>query len=150
MENHLSQGKPSVYGLTLFSINLLSSKISVLFEPMSDRRFVENRVKPYQMVFLQINDFPIWVIKQISVEEKHKYTHQNIEDNDSNVINTETANKRHLLVLSYQGEQGSRLVKSLKRSIAKLLPEATQLEFGFTGSKLSTHLRIKDKTELNI
>ena len=50
-------------------------------------------------------------------------------------------------MLPYQGEQGSRLVKSLKRSITKLLPEATQLEFGFTSRKLSTHFQIKDKTE---
>ena len=34
MENHLSQEKSSVYGLTLFSINLLSSKLCVLFKPM--------------------------------------------------------------------------------------------------------------------
>ena len=51
-------------------------------------------------------------------------------------------------MLPYQGEQGSRLVKSLKPSITKLLPQATQLEFEFTGSKLSsTHFQIKDKTE---
>ena len=50
-------------------------------------------------------------------------------------------------MLPYQGEQGSRLVKSLKRSITKLLPKATQLEFGFTSGKLSTHFQIKDKTE---
>ena len=49
-------------------------------------------------------------------------------------------------MLPDQGEEGSRLVKSLKGSIAKLLPETTQLEFGFTGSKLSTHFQIKDKT----
>ena len=51
-------------------------------------------------------------------------------------------------MLPDQGEQGSCLVKSLKRSITKLLPKATQLEFGFTGSKLSTHFQIKDKTEV--
>ena len=51
-------------------------------------------------------------------------------------------------MLPYQGEQGSRLVKSLKRSITKLLPKATQLEFEVTGSELSsTHFQIKDKTE---
>ena len=49
-------------------------------------------------------------------------------------------------MLPYQGEQGSRLVKTLKRSITKLLPKTTQLEFGFTGSKRSTHFQIKDKT----
>ena len=49
-------------------------------------------------------------------------------------------------MLPYKGELGSHLVKSLKRSIAKLLPETTQLEFRFTGSKRSTHFQIKDKT----
>ena len=43
-------------------------------------------------------------------------------------------------------EQESRLVKSLKWSITKLLPETTQLEFGFNGSKLTTHFQIKYKT----
>ena len=100
-----------------------------------------------QKVFLEINDFPLWVIKQIFAEEEQKCKHQNIEDKDSNVINIESRNKRYLLVLPYQGEQGSRLFISLKRSITKLLPEATQLELGFTGSKLSTHFQIKHKTE---
>ena len=67
-----------------------------------------------QKVFLEINDFPLWVIKQIFAEEEQKYKHQNIENNDSNVINTENGNKCHLLVLPYQDEQGPRLVKSLK------------------------------------
>ena len=67
-----------------------------------------------------------------------------IEDIDSNVINTESGNNHHLLVLPYQEEQGSRLVKFLKQSITKLLPETTELEFGFTSSKLSTHFQIKD------
>ena len=78
------------------------------------------------------------------MDQKNKQ--QNNEDNDSSVINTESGNKRHLLVLPDQGEERSRLVKSLKGSIAKLLPETTQLEFGFTGSKLSTHFQIKDRT----
>ena len=100
-----------------------------------------------QKVFLEINDFPLWVIKHIFAEEEQKYKHQNIEDKDSNVINIESGNKCQLLVLPHQGEQGSRLVKSLKRSITKLLTEETKLEFGFTGSKLSTHFQIKDKME---
>ena len=111
-----------------------------------DRRFIEN-LNHIQKVFFEINNFPPWVIKQIFAEAEQKYKHQNIEDKDSNVINIKSGNKRHLLVLPYQDEQGSRLVKSLKRSITKLLSKATQLEFGFTGSKLSTHFQIKDKAE---
>ena len=40
------------------------------------------------------------------MDQKNKQ--QNNEDNDSSVINTESGNKRHLLVLPYQCEQGSR------------------------------------------
>ena len=84
----------------------------------------------------------------IFTEEEQKYKYQNIKDKYSNVINIESGNKRHVLVLPYQGEQGSRFVKYLKRSIKKLLPKETQLEFGFTDSKLSTHFQIKDQVEL--
>ena len=81
------------------------------------------------------------------MEQKNKY--QNIEGNGSSVINTESGNKRHFLVLPYQGEQESRLVKSLERNISKLLPETTQLEFGFgfIGNKLSMHFQKKNKTK---
>ena len=49
-------------------------------------------------------------------------------------------------MLPYQGKHGSRLVKSLTRSITKFLPKTTQLEFEFTSSKLSTHFQVKYKT----
>ena len=48
-------------------------------------------------------------------------------------------------MLPYQGEQGSRLMKSFKRSISKLLPDTTQLEFEFTGNKLSMHFQKTEK-----
>lgn len=51
-------------------------------------------------------------------------------------------------MLPYQGEQGPHLVKSFKRSTTKLLPKTTQLEFGFTGSNLSTHFQIKEKSKV--
>ena len=60
-----------------------------------------------QKVFLEINDFPLWVIKQIIAEEDEKNKQQDIQDNDSSIINTESGDKHHLLLLPYQGEQGS-------------------------------------------
>ena len=78
-----------------------------------------------QKVFLEINDFPLWVIKQIIAEGDEKNKQQDIQDNDSSIINTESGDKCHLLLLPYQGEQGSHWVKSLKRSITKLLPKTT-------------------------
>ena len=91
-----------------------------------------------QKVFFEINDFPLWVMKQIFAEVYQKNKQQNVEENDISIINTESGNKRHLLVLPYQGEQGSRLV-------TKLLPETTQVEFRFTDSKHIKHFQIKEK-----
>ena len=82
--------------------------------------------------------------------EEQKSKHQSIEGNGSSVTNMKSGSKCHLLVLPSQGKQGFHLVKFLKQSITKLLPKTTQLELGFTGSKLSTHFQIKDKTKVNI
>ena len=74
--------------------------------------FLKIELHHIQKVFLERNDFPLWVIKQIFAEEEQKSKHQNIQGNY--VTNTERENKRHLLVLPYQGEQGSQSVKSLR------------------------------------
>ena len=113
----------------------------------STEDLLKTELNHIQKVSHEINDFPLWVIKQLFAEVEQKNKYQNIEGNGSSVINTESGNKRHFLVLPYQGEQESRLVKSLERNISKLLPETTQLGFGFTGNKLSTHFQIKTKTK---
>ena len=112
----------------------------------STEDLLKTELNHIQKVFSEINDFPLWVIKQIFAEEDKKNKQQNIQEYDSSVINTESGNKRYLLLLPDQGEQGSRLVKYLKQSITRLLSRTTQLEFGFISSKLSTHFQIKDKT----
>ena len=91
----------------------------------STEDLLKTELNHIQKVFLEINEFPLWVMKQIFAEQDQKNKQKNIQDNDSSVINTESGNKRHLLVLPYQGEQGPPLVKSLKQSITKLLPEIT-------------------------
>ena len=100
----------------------------------STENLLKTELNQIQKFFLEINDFPLWVIKQIFAEEDQKNKQQNIEDNDSSAIDTDSENKRHLLVLPYQGKQESRIVESLNQSIAKLLPETTQLDFRFTGN----------------
>ena len=63
-----------------------------------------------QKVCLEINDFPLWVIKQMFAEEEQKSEHQIIKYKDSSIIKTERGKKRHLKVLPYEGEQESLLV----------------------------------------
>ena len=68
----------------------------------STEKLLKTELNHIQKVFLQINDFPLWIIKQIFVEEDQKNNQQNIGDNDISVINIDC----QLLVLPYQGEQG--------------------------------------------
>ena len=65
-----------------------------------------------QKLFLEINDFPLWNIKQVFAGEQQKNKYHNIEDSDSSVRNTESGNKCPLLVLPYQGVQVSSLAES--------------------------------------
>ena len=51
----------------------------------------------------------------------------------------------HLMLL-YQEDKGSNLVKSMKRYVSKLLSEYTKLEITIIGKKLNSCFSIKDKT----
>ena len=50
---------------------------------------LKTEINHIQKVFLEMNDFPLWVIKQIFAEKYQKNKQQNMEDNDRSVINTE-------------------------------------------------------------
>ena len=101
---------------TFFKIFGSKSTFSLL-----NRRFIENWVTAYTESF----SWGKWLstlsykTNQIFAEEVQKSKHQNIQGNDNNVTNTECGNRRHLLVLPYHGQQGSRLVKSLKQKYYK-------------------------------
>ena len=94
----------------------LKSLVQRAHSVCSTEDLLKTQLNHIQKVLLEINDFPLQVIKQIFPEEEQKNKHQNTEDNGSSVINTESGNKGHLLVLPCQGEQGSRSAKSLKPS----------------------------------
>ena len=66
----------------------------------STEDLLKTELNHIQKVFLEINDFPLWVIKQIFAEEDQQNKQQNIQDNGSSVINTESGNKCHSLMLN--------------------------------------------------
>ena len=61
----------------------------------------------------------------------------------------ERKDKSHLLLLSYQGEKGFHLTKSLKRTLRRILPSTVKANIGFTGKKLRTCSQIKDQTKFD-
>ena len=90
-------------------------------------------------VFHHINNYPLWVINKV-IDDAEKIPSANENDSSSN-------DKAHRLMLPYQGDKGSNLLKSMKRYVSKLLPEHTKLEITFTGKKLNSCFSIKDKTK---
>ena len=90
-------------------------------------------------VFHHINNYPLWVINKV-IDDAEKIPLANENDSSNN-------EKIHCLMLPYQGDKGSNLLKSMKRYVSKLLPEHTKLEITFTGKKLNSCFSIKDKTK---
>ena len=63
---------------------------------------------------------------------------------DDNTPVEETKQKRHLLLLPYQGDRGNALVKSLQKRLHNPLPNYINRQATYTGKKLSTCFNIKD------
>ena len=58
-----------------------------------------------------------------------------------------TSIKNHLLVLPYQGEKGINIVNSMKRYVSKILPENVKVQTAWTGKRLSSCFKTKDRTK---
>ena len=54
--------------------------------------------------------------------------------------------KNHLLVLQYEGEKGIHIVNSIERYVNKILPENVKIQIAFTGKRLSSSFKTKNKT----
>ena len=55
--------------------------------------------------------------------------------------------KNYLLLLPYQGEKGMHIVNSMKRYVNKILPENVKVQTAFTGKRLSSYFKTKDRTK---
>ena len=90
-------------------------------------------------VFHHINNYPLWVINKV-IDDAEKIPSANENDSSNN-------EKIHGLMLPYQGDKGSNLLKSMKRYVSQLLPEHTKLEITFKGKKLNSCFSIKHETK---
>ena len=56
--------------------------------------------------------------------------------------------KKHLLMMPYQGEKGEQVIKSVRKTLKRLLPSNIKVQISFTGNnKLSSCFSIKGKTK---
>ena len=57
-----------------------------------------------------------------------------------------TAEKKHMLVLPYQGKKEDFIIKSMKTKFRNLLLQCIVPKVVFTGSKRSSKFQVKDRT----
>ena len=109
----------------------------------STEELVNEESKHLEKVFLEKNHFPKWVIRNVMNEVNIR----NPISIDNNTPVEKIEQKRHLLILPYQGDRGNTLVKSLQKRLHNLLPNHINTQVTYTGKKLSTCFNIKDQTK---
>ena len=62
-------------------------------------------------------------------------------------ITADATGKHHFLLLPCKGEKREHLIKSMKKSISKLLPSEIKTQVAYTGKKLSTCFNVKDQSK---
>ena len=116
---------------------------------------MEKELTHIRTVFRNTNGYPNWIINQVFKQVKAKQRDPMPNSNVSNEIEAaQTSNqtivekhddKKHLLMIPYQGGKGEQVIKSVRKTIKRLLP--SNIKVSFTGNKLSSCFNIKDKTK---
>ena len=113
----------------------------------STEELLNEELEHLEKEFREKNHFPKWVICNVMNEVKNKHQRSDTRNPisiDNNIPVEEIEQKRHLLILPYQGDRGNTLVKSLQKRLHNLLPN-TQVTY--TGKKLTTCFNTKDQTK---
>ena len=123
----------------------------------STPRLLEKGLTHIKTIFRTTNGYHNWIINQVFEQVKAKQTDPVPNNNISNKNEaTQTSNqtivekyddKKHLLMILYQGGKSEQVIKTVRKAINILLPSNIQVQVSFTGNKLNACFNIKDKTK---
>ena len=90
----------------------------------STETYLKEELTHLEKVFIEKNNYPKNVIKQVFTQVKEERRNRNYNSNMKNSIEVpitlENKNeKQHLLIIPYQGEKGDYLLKSMKKKLEK-------------------------------
>ena len=115
----------------------LKTLVTRTFVICSTDEYLKEELEHIQTVFHHDNNYPLWVINKV-IDDAKKVPLTNENNSSSSYY------KIYRLMLLYQGDKGSNLLKSMKRYVSKLLPKHTKLEIPFTGKKLNSCFLLND------
>ena len=117
----------------------LKTLVTGAFDICSTDEYLKEELEHLRKVLHHRNNYPLWVINKL-IDDAEKISSANENGSSNN-------DKMYHLMLPYQEDKGSNLLKSMKRYVSKLLAEHTKLEITFTGKKLNSCFSIKDETK---
>ena len=118
---------------------------------------MEKELTHIRIVFRNTNGYPNWIInkvlKQVKTKHRDPVPNSNVSnDNEAAQTSKQTIveqhdNKKHLLMIPYQGGKGEQVIKSVRKTIKRLFSINIKVQISSTGNKLSSCFNIKDKTK---
>ena len=93
----------------------------------------------FEQVFEQVK------AKQRDSVPKNNVSNQNEATQTSNQTIVEKCDNKKLLMIPYQGGKGEQAIKTIGKTIKRLLPSNIKVQVSFTGNKLNSCFNIKDK-----
>ena len=110
----------------------------------STEKRLKEELNHIRKTFNEINNYPHWVITKVFKEIKEMIPSEKeiqVKEHENTTI------KNHVLVLPYQGEKGIHILDSMKRYVNKSLPKSVKVQTPFTGKRLSSCFKTKDRTK---
>ena len=92
------------------------------------------------------------VFEQVKAKQRdpvpnNTVSNQNEATQTSNQTIVEKCDDKKLLMIPYQGGKGKQAIKTIRKTIKRLLPSNIKVQVSFTGNKLNSCFNIEDKTK---
>ena len=118
-------------------------------------QIIGNELTHIRTVSRNINGYHNWVtnqvFEQIKLKQRYPVPNSNASDEtkqpNNQTIVEKYGDKKHLFMMPYQGEKGQQIIKSVRKTVKRLLPRNIKLKVYFTGNKLGSAFNVKGKTK---
>ena len=110
---------------------------------------LKEELRCLEKVFVERINYPRWLVKQMMKKVLDGQTNRNVPNVTINLPNEDSHRsiKTTLISLPYKRKQGENVIRSLRNTLDKILPQDVEPKFIYTGTELSTKFQIKDKTK---
>ena len=120
----------------------LKTLVRRAYETCSIDEYLRGELKHIRGTFDEINNYPHW--KKLKEIKNKQASQRNIFQGNNN-----EDQKQHLLVLPYKGHKGEQVVNSVRKRLNVLLPRNVKVKTCYTGKRLSSCFKIKDRKKFD-